>query len=139
MNKMDFNEHRDRGDVKTSENAFVAASVFRIDGDVFELRVDPALAPSAVRAFLGRTQQDALVDSLPWPATPFWLPMVVRLLRLYRQYRPASVGNRCVFDPSCSRFSELAFRQQGFWKGLSSTVRRLHRCKPGAGGVDFPT
>jgi putative component of membrane protein insertase Oxa1/YidC/SpoIIIJ protein YidD len=103
-----------------------------------ELRVDPKLAPSVLRAFVGRTSLDNEVDGLEVPNSPALTRMSVKLLRLYRRFRPASVGRRCVFDPSCSRYSELAFRKLGFVRGLVATISRLHRCGPGAGGIDIP-
>lgn len=103
-----------------------------------ELRVDPKLAPSVLRAFAGRTSLDSEVDALDIPNSPALTRLSIQILRLYRRFRPASVGSRCVFDPSCSRYSELAFRKHGFFGGLTATFARLHRCKPGAGGVDIP-
>jgi putative membrane protein insertion efficiency factor len=103
-----------------------------------ELHLDPSLAVSAMRAFLGTTPLDAEIDALPIPSHPHWLRIVVTLLRLYRTKRSRAIGSRCVFEPSCSRYSELAFRRLGFSKGLFATVQRLLRCRPGAGGIDLP-
>jgi uncharacterized protein len=110
----------------------------RIDGIEIEVRVDPSLAPSALRAFAGTTPLDIEVDTLPLPSKPLWLRICVRLLRWYRRTRSPRISQRCVFDPSCSRYSELAFRRRGFFKGVSATLGRLIRCRPGAGGVDIP-
>lgn len=109
-----------------------------IDGVEIELRMDASLAPSALRAFAGMTPMDAEVDALPLPARPLWLRICIHLLRWYRRIRPLHIGHRCVFDPSCSRYSELAFRRRGLLNGCLATLRRLKRCKPGAGGVDVP-
>lgn len=103
-----------------------------------ELRMPEALAASALRAFLGSTPIDTEVDSLSIPEKPFWLRVCVRLLRAYRRRRPQSIEHRCVYDPSCSRYSELALRKHGLIKGGVLTVRRLQRCRPGLGGVDVP-
>lgn len=103
-----------------------------------ELRVDPMLAPSVLRAFLGATPRDSEIDNLPFPKSQVWLKFCVYLLRLYRRVRPKSLSQRCVFDPSCSRYSELAFRNYGFVKGGYLTISRLHRCRPGVGGIDLP-
>lgn len=109
-----------------------------IDGMTIELRVDDSLAASALRAFAGRTPLDAEVDGLPVPTHPVWLRTCLRALRWYRQVRPTQIGHRCVFDPSCSRYAELAFRRHGLIRGLMASLRRLRRCKPGAGGRDVP-
>ena len=103
-----------------------------------ELRVPDSLAPSVMRAFSGRTRLDAEVDALPVPDDPCWLNLFVRMLRWYRRTRPLSISRRCVLDPSCSRDSEMAFRRHGPVGGTTATLRRLWRCRPGAGGVDLP-
>src|SRR5882672_9001419 len=103
-----------------------------------DLRVDDALAPSVLRALAGRTPRDKSVDGLAIPVKPLWLRLSVALLRWYRSTRPESVGQRCVWDPSCSRYAELAFRNLGFSRGLVATVCRLRRCGPSHGGVDVP-
>lgn len=110
----------------------------RTDHAEIDLRVAPSLAPGVLRAFLGATPMDAKVDALPIPAKPLSLRTCVRSLRWYRRMRSSRIGERCVFDPSCSRYSELAFRRYGFWRGLFATLGRLRRCRPGAGGVDVP-
>lgn len=108
-------------------------------GDIeIDLRVEASLAPSVLRAFAGVTAFDLEVDSLPLPKSPFWLHYCVRLLRWYRTSLSPYLGQRCVLDPSCSRFSELAFRRHGFFKGALATIERLWRCRPGAGGIDVP-
>lgn len=102
------------------------------------LNVDTVLAPSVLRKFAGATVLDSDVDALEMPSGPPWLRGCIALLRGYRRIRPASIGQRCVFDPSCSRYAELALRKQGFRRGLVAVLGRLHRCKAGNGGVDLP-
>lgn len=108
------------------------------DGTNLDLRVDPALAPSVMRALAGRTRLDVDVDLLPLPAGPPLSRIAIRLLRWYRQIRPSSIGQRCVWDPSCSRYAELSIRGSGLKAGLAATISRLRRCRPGRGGVDIP-
>lgn len=109
-----------------------------IDGAEIELHVDASLVPSVLRTFAGSTPMDLEIDSQPIPEKPRWLNLCIRFLRWYRRLRPAHIGQRCVFDPSCSRYSELAFLRHGFFKGCLATIKRLQRCKPGSGGVDVP-
>ena len=106
--------------------------------DQIHLCVDANLAPSALRAFLGRTPLDAEIDSLDVPKGPLWLKYSIQCLRYYRRVRPQSISCRCVFDPSCSRYAEMAYRKHGFFSGTARILRRLNRCRPGAGGIDNP-
>lgn len=94
--------------------------------------------PAVTRALVGRTRRDAEVDALKVPMKPVCVWAAVSLLRLYRRIRPVAVGNRCVWDPSCSRYAELAVRQYGLLQGIVATIQRLVRCRPGRGGVDTP-
>jgi putative membrane protein insertion efficiency factor len=110
----------------------------KIGDHEIELNVDASMAPSVLRAFAGATQLDLEVESQPIPPHPAWLRGCVKSLRFYRRVRPASVGQRCVFDPSCSRYAELAFKKHGLIKGLAAVLVRLHRCKPANGGTDLP-
>ena len=112
--------------------------IVRIEGAEIELRVESSLAPSVIRAFAGVTPMDAEVDALSIPTKPIWLRICIQSLRWYREIRSHQISQRCVFDPSCSRYAELAFRHRGFSKGVLATLGRLHRCRPGAGGVDIP-
>lgn len=115
-----------------------APTLIQANGITIDLRVGAALAPSVLRAFAGRTGLDAEVDALDVPTRPLWLNVCVRALRWYRRSRPTRLGQRCVFDPSCSRYAELAFRRRGLWSGARFVIRRLRACRPGAGGTDLP-
>lgn len=81
---------------------------------------------------------DAHVDALPSPKGNPTKLLFVKLLRLYRHIRPTSVGNRCAFEPSCSRYSEMCFRDLNFWYAIRLTLSRLQRCKAKNGGLDLP-
>ncbi|MGP1716200.1 MAG: membrane protein insertion efficiency factor YidD [Methylophilus sp.] len=105
--------------------------------DTFEYNVDEHLRPSVERKLAGITQIDAQIDALPLPTRPIGIKLAIKLLRTYRKVAPKSLRCRCVFDPSCSHYSELAFRQHGLLNGIIYTYKRLGRCKPGAGGIDF--
>ncbi|WP_394713629.1 membrane protein insertion efficiency factor YidD [uncultured Roseibium sp.] len=62
----------------------------------------------------------------------------VFLIRFYRKNRSENIGNRCAFEPSCSRYAELCFRMFGWRSGFILTVKRLMRCKACNGGLDLP-
>ena len=105
--------------------------------DTFEFEVDENLRPSVERKLTGTTIIDFEISALPLPRTGVIIKLLIRLLRMYRKLAPHSLRCRCVFDPSCSHYSELALRQHGFIHGTKLTYSRLARCKPGAGGIDF--
>lgn len=109
-----------------------------LEGVPIELRVDESLIPSVLRALAGRTNQDREVDQLSIPLRPLPLRVGILVLRWYRRLRPAWMGQRCVWDPSCSRYAELAVRKSGLVSGIVATLSRLRRCRPGRGGVDVP-
>lgn len=105
--------------------------------DTFEFEVDERLRPLVERKFTGTTQIDSEISARALPNKPIVIKLSIILLRLYRSLAPRTLRCRCVFDPSCSHYSELAFRQHGFFNGIKLTCKRLARCKPGAGGIDF--
>lgn len=104
--------------------------------DSFELNVDPKNAVLVERHFLKLTGRDNVIAQLPVPKRPVWLFFIIRSIRFYRKYLSRKLGNRCVFDPSCSHYAEIAFREKGFYKGFSLTIARLKRCRPDNGGID---
>lgn len=108
------------------------------DGDSYELAVGSNWEPFIERMLTGTTRADRVVDELDIPLRPLWLRWVIRILRWYRANISPRLGQRCVFEPSCSRYAELAIRQRGLFVGTVFTIRRLVRCRGGKGGVDFP-
>ena len=103
----------------------------------FEFNVNPKDAIIVERAFNKHTKLDLEIQNLDIPKKPLWLNLVVRMLRFYQNNISEKLGNRCVFDPSCSRYSEVAYRKKGFYKGTILTIKRLHRCRPKNGGIDI--
>jgi uncharacterized protein len=49
-------------------------------------------------------------------------------LEFYRKNISPIDGDKCVFQPSCSRFAKDAFLRYGFLKGSILTADRLTRC-----------
>ncbi|MCX7066652.1 MAG: membrane protein insertion efficiency factor YidD [Methylococcales bacterium] len=109
-----------------------------VDGEVYECHVEPFLLPSIERLLRGTTDSDIAIQSLDIPNKPVWLHLFVKMLRWYRKRISPKLGNRCVFEPSCSHYAELAFRNKGLVRGFVLTCKRLYRCRPDAGGIDFP-
>ena len=100
------------------------------------LNVPEHLRPSTMRALGMTPDMDIAVDAIKTVPTGLLKRFIVAGLIQYRRLRPQSIGNRCVFEPSCSRYSELAFRQNTLLKAFRLTLDRLRRCRPGNGGLD---
>jgi putative membrane protein insertion efficiency factor len=109
-----------------------------IEGSEYSLHLDDTLRASVLRTLTGTTPLDTEVDNLALPDKPSWLRISIRLLRWYRATLSPGLGHRCVYEPSCSRYAELALRKYGFSKGLHLSAKRLYRCRRGAGGLDNP-
>ena len=112
--------------------------IIKINGGDAQLLVSGDLESTVLRALTGTTPLDTEVDSMPLPVKPYWLRSLIRVLKWYRAAISPRLGQRCVYEPSCSRYSELALRKHGLAKGIMLTAKRLHRCKPGNGGIDLP-
>ena len=98
--------------------------------------VNPIHMPTIERILTGSTTVDVEIDGLPIPVRPSWLALTIRLLRWYRRTLSPHLGGRCVFAPSCSRYAEMAFRNEGLAVGIAMTCKRLLHCRAGAGGAD---
>jgi putative membrane protein insertion efficiency factor len=65
-------------------------------------------------------------------------------IALYRAHGSAfmhRLGASCRFDPSCSRYAELAVRKYGVVHGMSKAAWRVARCNPltsRRGETDYP-
>jgi len=105
--------------------------------DTFDIDADEKLRPSVERNLTGTTALDTKIASLPVPTENRLVKYAVLLLRKYRKTVPHSVRCRCVFEPSCSHYSELAFRQHGVLLGIKHTFSRLRRCNSKNGGKDL--
>jgi len=112
--------------------------IVQVGSTTIELRVHEALVPSVLRHITGTTPLDDEIDALPIPPALGLNVVGIHLLRHYRRTIGRLLRHRCVFEPSCSRYSELAFRRYGILKGLHLTMSRLCRCRPGSGGTDLP-
>ena len=109
---------------------------FNSEQDTFEFDVDPKDFVIVKRQLFGKTERDIEIERLEIPKEPFWLKMIVKLIRFYRIRVSDKLGNRCVFDPSCSHYAEMAYRKKGFLEGTKLTLKRLYRCRPENGGID---
>ena len=65
--------------------------------------------------------------------------MVCVLVRAYQIFVSPLLGNRCRFEPSCSRYFIGAVQKYGPWRGAWRGVVRLGKCHPWhPGGYDPP-
>lgn len=64
--------------------------------------------------------------------------IIICLIRIYQRFAPASLRNKCRFEPSCSQYMILSLQKYGLRKGLAKGTDRLKRCNIHHGGFDFP-
>ena len=56
----------------------------------------------------------------------------------YKAWAPLDVRGKCRFEPTCSTYMILAIRKYGLIRGVIKGIKRIKRCKPPNGGVDYP-
>lgn len=78
----------------------------------------------------------ALSPGLPRPSRPPSLPArgLLLLVRFYRLFFKAWLGNACRFEPSCSAYALEALERHGAAAGSALTTARLLRCHPWCNG-----
>ena len=59
-------------------------------------------------------------------------------IHLYQNKASDETRLRCVFEPSCSVYMIMAIEKYGSIIGIYKGIRRLMRCHPPNGGVDYP-
>ena len=65
-------------------------------------------------------------------------PLTIGLILLYKATAPMSVRDGCRFEPTCSTYMIMAINKYGLIKGVIKGIKRILRCKPPNGGVDYP-
>ena len=63
---------------------------------------------------------------------------LIGIVKLYQRFAPASLRNKCRFEPSCSQYMVLSIQKYGAFKGLKKGVGRICRCNVKHGGFDYP-
>ncbi len=63
---------------------------------------------------------------------------LIGIVRLYQRFAPASLRNKCRFEPSCSQYMVLSIQKYGAFKGLKKGIGRICRCNIKNGGFDYP-
>ena len=56
----------------------------------------------------------------------------------YKAFAPMSIRGECRFEPSCSTYMIMAINKYGLIVGIFKGIRRILRCHPPNGGVDYP-
>lgn len=63
--------------------------------------------------------------------------IVIVILRFYSYLISPMLGQHCRFEPTCSKYAEMAVNRFGVFKGGWLTIKRLLRCHPFTkGGFD---
>ena len=57
---------------------------------------------------------------------------------MYKAYAPLSVRGRCRFQPTCSTYMIICLKRYGLIIGIIKGLRRISRCRPPNGGIDYP-
>lgn len=106
--------------------------------NITEIETPEELRPRIARQLGLPLPWDQAIDALPAPNLIWPSGWFATLCRVYRSIRPRKIGDRCAFEPSCSRYAEISFRAFGVRKGSSLTFNRLTRCNAQNGGLDLP-
>lgn len=115
--------------------------VHRFDrgGPVPVLECDELPPPAALRRALRRARPRQVMAVEATPPAGFARRAAIFLIHLYQRHLSERLARRCLLEPSCSRYAELAVAQNGVWRGTLETWRRLHRCQPdNEGTIDYP-
>lgn len=70
-----------------------------------------------------------------------YLPLkyfIIGSVLMYKAYAPMSMRDECRFIPTCSTYMIIAVRKYGIIIGVIKGIRRICRCKPPNGGIDYP-
>jgi len=62
----------------------------------------------------------------------------IGLVLWYKVLAPIEMRDSCRFYPTCSTYMIMAIQKYGLVYGIYKGIRRLLRCKPPNGGVDYP-
>ena len=57
---------------------------------------------------------------------------------MYKAFAPLEMRNQCRFEPTCSTYMIMALKKYGAIIGLIKGIRRIVRCRPPNGGIDYP-
>jgi len=93
-------------------------------------------ANRAVHPSLGRIDFPIRTQDSECTSRKLMASFVIWLTQIYRRLTPSAIRG-CRFVPSCSEYMLLSIEKHGS-KGIFKGIKRICRCRPGNGGVDFP-
>ena len=107
------------------------------------------VAPAGLAALLWTVARMLFIKYLPLPPWIFYTAagivsyfllkrFVIGLVLMYKAFAPMEVRGRCRFEPTCSTYMIMAILKYGLVYGVFKGIRRVLRCKPPNGGVDYP-
>ena len=64
--------------------------------------------------------------------------ILITMVLIYQVFAPASLRERCRYEPSCSQYMIMSLQKYGFWRGFPKGLKRLKSCRPPNGGFDMP-
>ena len=64
--------------------------------------------------------------------------LAIGFVLCYKAFAPKDVRDSCRFTPTCSTYMIMAINKYGLLIGIIKGIRRIQRCKPPNGGVDYP-
>jgi putative membrane protein insertion efficiency factor len=62
----------------------------------------------------------------------------IGLVLVYKAFAPMRIRDKCRFEPSCSTYMIMAINRYGLLRGVIKGIKRMFRCKPPNGGIDYP-
>ena len=65
-------------------------------------------------------------------------PLTIGLILLYKATAPKKMRDRCRFEPTCSTYMIMAINKYGLIRGVGKGIKRIWRCRPPNGGIDYP-
>lgn len=65
-------------------------------------------------------------------------PFVIGTILMYKAFAPKKMRDRCRFEPTCSTYMIMAINKYGLIRGFIKGIKRITRCKPPNGGIDYP-
>ena len=65
-------------------------------------------------------------------------PFTIGIILMYKAFAPKKMRDRCRFEPTCSTYMIMAINKYGLIRGVVKGIKRILRCKPPNGGIDYP-
>lgn len=107
-------------------------------GALLSLSHDDCNRPRLMRACGHIPALDQKIDARVIGKLSLQQRLAIGAIHAYRALRPRAIGDACMFEPSCSRFTEIAIEYEGVLRGARRGWNRILRCKDTSGGVDIP-